>query len=53
MKYFVILLLLLLSINPISYAKYNWNKKNRLGAVGCILLVVLSVALPSILILAR
>jgi len=53
MKYLEIFFLLIISIKPFSYAKYNWNKKNKWGAIGLILLGILVVVYPSFLILAR
>lgn len=53
MKYVIIIIVTVISIYPFSYAKYNWGRKNRLGAVGCILLSVLSVVFPALLLLIR
>lgn len=53
MKFFLILVFLMTSINPISYAKYNWSRKNRLGAVGAMLIGVAAAAAPAILWLMR
>ncbi len=53
MKYIGILFLLIVSIHPFSYAKYNWSKKNRLGAIGVILLAVAAVVFPSVLLILR
>jgi len=47
LKILLILLLLLATVRPFSYAKYNWRKKNRLGAVGAALIAVFVVAIPS------
>ncbi len=41
-------LLLIINIYTISYARYVWNKKNKLGAFGAIFLAVLSIMLPSV-----
>lgn len=53
MKYIVILCLLIISVYPFSYAKYNWDRKNKLGAVGSILIAVFMIIYPSIIILKR
>lgn len=53
MKYAAIPLLLIVSIYPFSYAKYNWNKKNRPGAVGAVLIGISAVVYPSVLIFTR
>lgn len=53
MKYLAVLLLLLIPIQPLSYAKYNWKRKNRLGAVGVVLLALTAFLVPSILIILR
>ena len=53
MRYTVILFLIVLSIYPLSYAKYNWNKENKLGAIGVILLVIAAVVFPSMILLLR
>lgn len=49
MRYAVIILLIVLSIHPFSFAQYCWIKQNRLAAVGTGLLTVVSVIYPSIL----
>lgn len=53
MKYIIILFLLIMSIHPLSYAKYNWGKKNKLGAIGAILLAIAAVVFPSVLLILR
>ncbi|MCX7746511.1 MAG: hypothetical protein N2645_06435 [Clostridia bacterium] len=53
MKYIAILFLLTVSVHPLSYAKYNWGKKNKLAAVGSILLAIAAVIFPSVLLLLR
>ncbi|HPM00037.1 MAG TPA: hypothetical protein PLS45_09150 [Bacillota bacterium] len=53
MTYIVILFLIILSIYPLSYAKYNWDRKNKLGAIGTIILAMAAIAVPSILLLFR
>lgn len=52
MLYWVLPFLLCMAFYPLSYAKYNWNRRNKFGALGIILLVILSVLLP-VLILSR
>lgn len=53
MKYLVIPLLLILSIYPLSFAGYNWRKKNKFGAFGMLLLVLAQIVLPGVLLLTR
>ncbi len=53
MKYFILGLLLLVSVYPFSYVKYVWSKKNYLGALGMLILTLLSLAVPAILLLSR
>lgn len=53
MKYLFIFLLLLTAVNPLSYAKYNWSRKNKLGAIGVILLALAAVIIPSVLLFLR
>jgi len=53
MTYIVILFLIILSIYPLSYAKYNWDRENKLGAIGTIILAMAAITVPSILLLFR
>lgn len=53
MKYILLFFLLILSIYPLSYAKYNWDKKNKSGAVGCVFLAVAAVVMPSVILWVR
>jgi len=53
MKYIVILFLLIASVHPLSYAKYNWDRKNKLGAAGALLLAVSIIIFPSVLLVLR
>ncbi len=53
MNFIIIPFLLIMAVYPISYAKYNWDHKNRLGAVGMILLTLASIALPAIILFTR
>ncbi len=53
MKYLEILFLISISINTFSYAGYNWNNKNKWGAIGLTLLGILVIVYPSFLILTR
>lgn len=46
MKYAALAFILVSSLYTLSYIKYNWNKKNRLGAIGVLILMVCSIALP-------
>lgn len=51
--YIIIALLILLSIKPLSFAKFNWRKKQYLGAIGMILIVLLMMGLPIYVLLTR
>lgn len=53
MKYIEIFVLLVVSIYPFSYARYNWSNKNKLGAVGVALLGAVGIVYPAMLILTR
>ncbi|HEX9063324.1 MAG TPA: hypothetical protein VF941_24390 [Clostridia bacterium] len=53
MKYLIIVLLIIVSIYPMSFARYNWSKKNRWGAVGAALLAAASVIYPVVLVFTR
>ena len=53
MKYITIVLLLIASVYPVSYAKYNFMKKNYLGAFGMIFLTLAAVAFPVYLLFTR
>jgi hypothetical protein len=53
MKYLIIIVLLIISIQPLSYAKYNWGKRNWLGAVGAILIALAAVVFPSAMLILR
>lgn len=53
MKYIIILFLIILSIYPFSYARFNWNKENKLGAVGIVLIAIAAIIVPSMLLLFR
>lgn len=53
MKYVIILFLLVISMYPLSYAKYNWNEGNKLGAIGTIILAAAAIAIPSMMLFFR
>jgi len=53
MIFIILPALLILAVYPLSYAKYNWDHKNKLGAVGMILLTLISIVLPTIMLLTR
>jgi hypothetical protein len=46
-------LLILLSLYPLSYAKYNWGKKQYLQAIGMVFIVMVMLALPVYVLLTR
>ncbi len=49
MKYVVMVFILISSLYSLSYAKYNWKKKNRMAAVGVIFVAMVSIILPAAL----
>jgi hypothetical protein len=53
MNFIIILILLVLSLHPLSYAKFNWSKKNKLGAVGSIFIAIAAVIFPAVLLFLR
>ncbi len=53
MKYIIILLLIIFSVHPLSYAKYSWCNNNKFGAAGVVFLTLLYVALPSVFLLIK
>lgn len=46
MNILLILILLLVFIHMLSFAKYNWEQRNKLGAVGAIILALAALILP-------
>lgn len=46
MKYILFIALIPLSVYLISFARFNWQKKNRRAAVGIILINLAAVVLP-------
>ncbi|EGD49583.1 hypothetical protein Cpap_4021 [Ruminiclostridium papyrosolvens DSM 2782] len=53
MRYIVIVFLLLVAIYLMSFAKYNWSKKNRTATIGVVLLMLVSIALPLVVMFAN
>ena len=53
MTYVLIVLLILLSLHPLSYAKYNWGKKQYLQSIGMAFIVMVMLALPIYVLLTR
>lgn len=53
MSYIIIPLLVLLSLRPLSCAKYNWNKKQYLQAVGMVVIVMAMLIFPVFALIAR
>lgn len=50
MKYIIVVLLFAELIYLLSFAKYNWVKKNRLAAIGSAIIGLAAFALPLFLI---
>ncbi len=46
MTFIILVLLGLLSVRPLSFAKYNWNKKQYLQAAGMLLITLAMFAFP-------
>lgn len=53
MKYFIVIILFGVFIHSLSFAKYNWDKKNALAAVGAAILGVAAFILPLIVLFSR
>lgn len=49
MKYVVMILILIPSLYTLSFAKYNWKKKNRMTAAGAAIAAMVSIILPAVL----
>lgn len=49
----LLLILLLQSIYPFNFAKYNWYNNNKMAAVGVTLLTIISIVAPGILLIIR
>ena len=52
-KFFIIVLLLVASAYPFSYAIYVWRKKNYFGALGMVFLVLASIVTPAYILIVR
>lgn len=50
MKYIIVVPLFALLIYQLSFAKYNWTKKNRIAAIGSVIIGILAFVLPLYLI---
>jgi len=48
MKLIVIIFIFLVSMYMFSFAKYNWDKNNRMGSIGVVLLTAVSIVFPII-----
>jgi hypothetical protein len=51
--YVLIALLILLSLYPLSYAKYNWGKKQYLQSIGMLFIVMVMLGLPIYVLFTR
>lgn len=49
MSYLAMIFILLVSVYSFSFAKYCWKKKNRVAAVGALLLTLVSIILPAVM----
>jgi phosphoglycerol transferase MdoB-like AlkP superfamily enzyme len=53
MKYPIIMLILILLIHPLSFAKYNWDNNNKTAAIGTVLISLVSLILPFYILFLR
>lgn len=53
MEYFTILVVALLTLYTLSYARHSLKKRNKRQAVGAILVSLISIALPILLIFSN
>ena len=53
MRYLLLLLLVPVMPYTISYAMYNWNRKNRKAALGVLLLAAAAIVVPVIMVAAE
>ncbi|HHZ13003.1 MAG: hypothetical protein ACOX1R_03360 [Caldicoprobacterales bacterium] len=49
MKYFILTIAFWAFIYLLSFARYNWNKRNRMAAIGAIIIALAALAMPFIL----
>ncbi|HEY9062956.1 MAG TPA: hypothetical protein VIO64_21035 [Pseudobacteroides sp.] len=52
-RIFIIILLLLIAIYTISFGRWTWKRKNKLGAVMVFLVALATVALPVYVLFVR
>ncbi|MBK1812344.1 hypothetical protein JHL18_17100 [Clostridium sp. YIM B02505] len=52
MKFIAIIIILILNMYLLSFAKYQW-KNNKLSAIGSLLIAIISFVLPTYIILIR
>lgn len=53
MKYIIMLLISIPSLYTLSFAKYTWQKKNRMAAAGSAIAAIVSIILPCILLYTK
>jgi hypothetical protein len=53
MMYAMLILLLPATFYAMSYAKYNWGRRNKKAAFGLVLMALAAVTLPVMIILAN
>ena len=53
MNYIIIALLIVFSVNPLSYAKFNWGKKQYFQSIGVVFMTMVMVGLPIYVMLSR
>ncbi len=46
MQYIVMILPLFVSIYLLSFAKYNWNSKNKKAAIGSVIIAIAAFVMP-------
>ncbi|MDN5277547.1 MAG: hypothetical protein PWR01_1512 [Clostridiales bacterium] len=53
MRYVIAIFILICCGYSLSYAKYCWEDKNKLAAVGTIILVAMAVIFPVVMMMGR
>jgi len=52
-EYITMAFIIILLIYPLSYSKHNWNKNNKIAAIGTILVTLFSLFLPFYILFLR
>ncbi len=46
MKYFILAPVLYIFIYLLSFAKYNWDRRNKMAAIGSIIIAIAAIVMP-------